>query len=304
MRPVTISAFCLGKGDGTFQAEIAYSVGTSGTINRWWSYFSGGGRLQWDGRADLAVANSSTNNVSILLGLGPPAVNSGGIVNGASFSLDGFVSPGSLVSLFGVNLSPATPVAAFPLPLTLAGTQVLVNGTAAPLIYVSSTQINFQMPNEVVATEVSVVAVTTGVRTPSVTAKILPQAPGIFTTASNGTGQGAVLNQDFSPNSAQNPVSKNSVIQVFLTGLGATNPPLAAGQAGSPVEPFNRTVNAPVVQIGGITAEVAFSGAAPGFVGLYQVNARIPAGAASGDTVSLQIVAGGRASNTVTIAIR
>ncbi len=255
------------------------------------------------GGGELNTANNTALDPTTVLQT--PVVNAAGIVNGASFSTDGLVSPGSLVSLFGLSLAADTALAnEIPLPRALAGAQVLVNDTAAPLFYVSPSQINFQMPAEAMGDEASVVVTSAGLRSLSATAKIVPQAPGIFSAQPGGTGQGAVLNQDFSPNSAQNPAPRGSVIQIFATGLGATNPPLASGQPGAQAEPFNRTFAIPAVFVGGFLAGFVFSAVAPGFVGLYQINARIPAGAPSGVAVSLQIVAGGRASNTVTIALQ
>ena len=130
-----------------------------------------------------------------------PVIGEGGIVNGASFSDEALVSPGSIASLFGMNLAAATEVAAgLPLPTTLAGTEVLVNDTPAPLFFVSPLQINFQMPFEVAGTTVPIVVASDGVRGPEVMVQIAPAAPGIFTAVPGGSGPGAILNEDFSPN--------------------------------------------------------------------------------------------------------
>ena len=242
----------------------------------------------------------------------PPVIGESGIVNGASFSPEAVVSPGSMASLFGMNLAAATVAATWlPLPTMLAGTEVLVNDTPAPLFFVSPSQINFQMPFEVTGTTVRTVrkvVASGGVRGPEamvpVMVKVAPAAPGIFTAVASGSGPGAVLNEDFSPNSAQNPAAVGSVVQIFATGLGATDPPLATGQPGASSPPFNLTAMVPVVAIGGASAEVLSSGMAPGFVGLYQVNARVPTGAPAGDEVLLEIKIGGSSSNTVTLAVR
>ena len=191
-----------------------------------------------------------------------------------------------------------------PLPTMLAGTEVLVNDTPAPLFFVSPLQINFQMPFEVTGTTVRIAVASGGVRGPEVMVKVAPAAPGIFTAVPGGSGQGAILNEDFSPNSAENPTAAGSVVQIFATGLGATDPPLATGQTGASSPPLNLTVMVPVVMIGGAPAEVLFSGMAPGFVGLYQVNARVPTAAPAGNEVPLEIEIGGGSSNTVTLAVR
>ena len=255
----------------------------------------------------LASANASNSPqvlpVTLLVGVPVIAVN--GIVNGASFSPEGIVSPGSIASLSGVDLAARIAAAAsLPLPTVLAGTQVLVSETAAPLFYVSPGQINFQVPAEIAATSVPVVVVSAGIRSAAAQLKLAPEAPGIFTVPPGGTGQGAVLNQDSSLNSGEKPADRNSVIQIFATGLGATEPALATGQPAAATPPFNTTVQKPVVWIGGVQAEVLFSAAAPGFVGLCQVNARVPAAAPAGAAVALQVQVGNRSSNTVTIAVR
>ncbi|MCH7978718.1 MAG: hypothetical protein IH935_07055, partial [Acidobacteria bacterium] len=101
-----------------------------------------------------------------------------------------------------------------------------------------------------------------------------------------------------------NPAELGSVIQIFATGLGATDPPVETGERGVTVPPFNLTTKTPVVMIGGLPAAVSFSAMAPGFVGLYQVNARVPETTPAGSAVQLQIQIGSQSSNTVTIAVQ
>jgi uncharacterized protein (TIGR03437 family) len=116
--------------------------------------------------------------------------------------------------------------------------------------------------------------------------------------------QGAIVNQDSSFNSTANPAPAGSVIQIFATGLGETNPPLPAGEAASIQPPYNVTVNPVTVWIDGQRADVQFSGAAPGFAGLFQINAIVPRSALQGNSVPLQIQVNGKQSNTVTLATR
>jgi adhesin/invasin len=227
-----------------------------------------------------------------------PAVLPGGVVSAAT--LDGDVSPGSIVTLFGVNLATAAASAqSTPLPTSLGGTFVSVNGTAAPLFYVSPSQINLQLPTGMAGNLTTTVTSenSTGVTTVAVVAT---ESPAIFVI---GGQQGAVLNQDFSLNSPSNPASIGSFVEVFATGLGATNPPLSAGQVGTSTGPYNVTVNPVTVLINGVGAPVAFAGAAPGFAGLFQINAVIPEATPAG-SVSLQIQINGKSSNTVTIATK
>ena len=135
------------------------------------------------------------------------------------------------------------------------------------------------------------------------TITIAAARPAIFTTNQQGTGQGAILNQDSSLNAATNSAARGSVIQIFATGLGPTNPVVPSGTA-APSSPPAVVTNAVTATIGGITVPVQFAGLAPGFVGLYQVNVEIPAGVTPGPDVPLVLLQSGVPSNSVTLAVR
>lgn len=250
-----------------------------------------------------ANAGNSPQAVTVSLAVGAPLPNRNGIVNGASFSPAATVTPGAIVSLFGTSLAPSIAVADhLPLPTSLAGVQVLVNGVPAPLFYVSPTQINFQMPTPITDSSVQVVVVSGTVQSLPVTVPIVSEDPGIFTIRSDGTGQAAALNFDNSPNGSAIPAAAGSVVQLFCTGLGAVNPPVLPGQPAG-TNPVSVTVTTPVVMVGGQPAVVQFSGLAPGFVGLYQVNVVVPQGLTAG-TQTLLLQVNGRSSNQATIAIK
>jgi len=258
---------------------------------------------------------SQTVNVKLTVtaGVNAPLIANGGIVDAATFSSSA-VAAGSIASVFGGNLSSGIAAAsvapspsssgrgngALSLPTSVLATQVLINDVPAPLFYVSPNQINFQVPPGITGT-IPVVVVSNGVRGEAATVDVKDVAPRIFTVA--GSPQGAVLNEDSSPNSAQNAASAGTVIQIFADGLGLTNPPAQAGQIAG-TSPLATTIATPSVTIGGIPAEVLFSGLAPGTAGLYQVNARIPAGTAAGPAVPLQVQMGASAGNVVTISVR
>ena len=255
-----------------------------------------------------ALAGSGAPNspqiVPITLLVDAPSVAAQGIVNAASYSKDGVFSPNTFASLFGSNLSSTTTGASTAaLPTTLGGTQVLVNEIPAPLSYVSSGQINFVIPPGVTGASAQVVVVSNGVRGAITQINIAAATPGIFSADFSGGGQGAILNQDSSLNSVQNPALSNTVVQIYMTGLGATTPPAVSGQPAG-TSPLSTTQINSTVTIGGIQAELLFSGLAPGFVGAYQLNVRIPAGVVPGNAVPVVVQAGGRTSNTVTLAIR
>jgi uncharacterized protein (TIGR03437 family) len=142
-------------------------------------------------------------------------------------------------------------------------------------------------------------------------------APGFFTASQDGKGQGAILNQDGSPNSPSNPAAKGSVVALFGIGQGEVSPVVADGEP-APSGPLAATVAVPTsdgsacltrqpsvcVAIGTTFADIEYSGLAPGFVGLWQLNLRIPQSVPSGPAVPLRAVINATPSNVVSLAIR
>ena len=194
---------------------------------------------------------------------------------------------------FGANTATAS---AFPWLTTLGDIQVTVNGTPAPLYYISPGQINFYVPAATppnANAEVEVVQVSTGQVLGAQQVAVNTIAPGIFTTCQpNQTGtlrEACVLNQDFTVNSSSNPAARGSVVQIFGTGQGAVSNPPADGAAAS-ASPLSTTASTPRVimgtnyvdeypaQPGDVTNGqwVTFSGLTPGLAGLWQVNVQIP----------------------------
>ena len=236
--------------------------------------------------ATFSLANSAAS---------PPQVSSNGIVNGASFDAakSGRIAPGGLISIFGTGLTTQSGLQVAqtqPVPTQLGGTQVLINGVAAPIFAVAGNptldQINAQVPFEIAgATSGSVVVRVTGQPdSVPIPVAIDPVSPAIFTVASNGLGLGAIQHgADFALVSGTSPARPGEAVIVYCTGLGVTGPPASTGNHGNTAEPFNRTVETPLVTIGGQTAQVLFSGAAPCCAALYQVNLLVPAGTPAGD---------------------
>jgi uncharacterized protein (TIGR03437 family) len=184
------------------------------------------------------------------------------------------------------------------LPDSLHGTRVLFDGEPAPLLSVQATEILAIVPHDVAAkSNVTVAVENQGVQaTAFLTAA--PAAPGVF--ISSGTGA-AAINGDASLNGAAHPAPVGSVVVLYLTGAGATNPPAGDGlPPGLPLPPLELPVT---VLVGGVPAEVLYAGSVLGFVGLAQVNIRVPAVAAS-SAVPVQVSIGGISRNqAVTIAI-
>ncbi len=242
--------------------------------------------------------------------LGPPSINPGGMVNAASFAGQ-LPAAGGIATLFGTNLAASAQQAdRVPLPTTLGGTRVELNGIAAPLFFVSPTQINFQIPWQLAGqTQASVVVTLDGVTSSPQTVNLSGFSPGLFALTQTGTGQGAVLIAGTAIIAAPSgsfagarPVRRGESISIFCTGLGAASNPPASGAPAS-LQSLSPTTTNPSVTIGGIQATVSFSGLAPGFVGLYQVNAEVPPNSPNGNAVQVVLTIGGLVSNTVTIAV-
>ncbi len=279
----------------------------------------------------MVLVTSTTSNSVYLVQLHQPAVPGLRIANGASFA-PFHVSPGSLASVFGVStgVSQSLSVNSPPLPTTLGGVALRFGGTLsfnassfnweysaagsvlAPLLFVGPNQINFQIPpgiSPALSVPLQVISADGAVRLTTV--YVQAATPGIFTVLQSGQGQAAALNEDNSQNGnpqallGARPAARGSVIQIFATGAGATNPPLLPGEpAPASGNPLVLTQVQPTVTIGGLPARVLFSGLAPGFVGLWQINTEIPQDVTLGPAVPMSITAGGVASNTVTIAVQ
>ena len=216
---------------------------------------------------------------------------------------NGAIAPGSIAALFGSSLADDLQLAKdVPLPTTLGNTSVTFNGIPAPLFFVSSGQINAQFPFAVLPGEVSV-QVKRGSETSAVqTVTIAAVSPGIYTLNQQDTGNGAILHAEtFQAVNQSAPARPGEFLSIFCAGLGALQSPATSGDI--PPTPPPQTTSQPQVNIAGIPGEVTYSGLAPGFVGLYQVNVQVPAGVPSG-TQELQIIINGVPSNTVTIAVQ
>ena len=239
-----------------------------------------------------------------------PLINPSGVVLAAGFS-PGPVAPGALVSIFGVNFSNQSGNApGLPLPTRFNGTRVLVNGTEAPLFYAGPNQVNVQIPFELAAGQsASIVVEDNGVPSATQTVQIDAYRPGIFTLGGSYGNQGAILLSNTNllamPVTAgipSQPVRVGDPISIYCTGLGVTNPLIPTNTPG-PNSPAAIAV-LPSVSIGGVQTPLSFAGLAPGFVGLYQVNAQIPKGTAASNTVSVVLTQGSVSSNTATIAVQ
>ena len=200
------------------------------------------------------------------------------VVSAASFRPEQPVAPGAWAAAFGTFTGVPTLAATdAPFPTSLEGVSVTVDGTAAPVYFISEGQINFLIPYSS-SLGVRPIQVHTASATLDGTVRIMPEAPALFvkdTSGAEGPPKGAILNQDYSENTSSNMAQRGQVIQIYGSGGGALTTPVDDG-ALAPSDPLATTTSTPQVFIGGVEAAVQYSGLAPQLVGVWQVNAVIP----------------------------
>lgn len=322
-RVLTYSSLVFLPASGALASGVLGQHSTSGTTANWDSpgnglasadsLYSPAG-LYVDRQDTLYVGDVGNNRVLQFL---KPGV----VVNAATYQAGAPVAQGSLAVIFGTGL--AETVAQSPNPpwqVTLQNRQITIDDqTISPIYYISPTQANFQIPsNAALGTQrVALRLGDTGELVAGGNLLISVTSPGLFSVNQSGAGQAAVVNQDNSINSPSNPAPVGSTITLYGTGQGPVSPALQDGVAAS-AAPLSYTVAVPTVNpntclnsqpsmcvaIGSNFGNVGYSGLAPGYVGLWQVNVTIPQGTPSGSAVPVRVVIDSTSSNIVTIAVR
>ena len=274
------------RGAGTVQmAVVAFAVGQNGSL------LSGQSAI-----LTAAVTSATTPIVST--------------VAHAASGLTAPIAPGGLITIYGQNLADsAGPSNGVPLPIQLNGTQVLSGNLPLPIVYAGPNQLNVQVPYGVPVNTQYQLTVQHG-NTYSVPQQlVVAQAePGIFTVNQQGSGQGSIVKSDgITLAQPGTPASIGETVVIYCTGLGSVSPKVAEGVAPPGVPPLSATDNPVSVTIGGQPATVIFSGLTPGDPGLYQINAVVPSGIQTGDSVPVVISVAGQTSPItppVTMAVR
>jgi uncharacterized protein (TIGR03437 family) len=268
--------------------------------------------LHLNDAAHYTLSSAEANNILIQVRLqaravGPPPTAITGVGNSASFQPG--LSPGMLATLFGTNLSPVVGVASPGSATSYQGVSVTVGGRLAQLFALvnlnGSEQINFQVPEELTAQNTVTVQVNNNGSIGTTNVPLALVQPGIFEYIPAGSlvSYAAILNADGSIVGPSNPASRGSTAAMFLTGLGPTSPFVGTGQPG-PV-PLATTVYQPaVLGLNNDEVPAVFSGLAPYFVGLYQVNFTIPADAVTGSSVAFSVSIDGVSSQVSRIAVQ
>ena len=244
--------------------------------------------------ATVAPSGASVTVSVVAAGANAPGLPTG-IANAASAgqAVPGVVAPLSYVAIYGKNLAGAgSPSASsLPLPTILNGTQLLLGGTAMPLLYASSGQVNALVPEGLAANaSYPLVVVRGGTQSVPVPVTIAGVQPGIYTIDTSGSGAGIVTNALTGQLiTSSNPAHAGDYLVLYCTGLGAVKGPNGEQEPGdgaaAPTSPIFSTTGTVTATIGGVNVPAAFSGLTPTFAGLYQVNVQVPNGVAPGSAV-------------------
>ncbi|MBV9771652.1 MAG: hypothetical protein JOZ32_18925 [Bryobacterales bacterium] len=244
-----------------------------------------------------AILNLTVSGVTILpwnydAAVAPPNITS--VVNAADLGTD--IAPGGLISVFGTQLSPVSMATAeIPLPTALANSCLSVNGLAVPILFVSPSQVNAQMPFQAMG-DVTLILRTPGGQSNNYNLVVLPNAPGVFRSGAAGPEDNiptVVRSDDNELVTSSHPIHRrsNTALVIYLTGLGPTIPAVGSGQPG-PSNPLAVSLLQPSVTLGGDELPVLFSGLAPGLVGVDQINVGVPSTVPEGMSIPLMITQG------------
>ena len=315
---LNLTAMVINKTGGDLTSTLSLANFTAGPAAHVWRY-SGSNLAAIVQQPDASTSGGGSSlttafpaNSITLLAIPPaafpvakPVVQA--VTSAASYGLT--VAPGQMVDIWGTGMGPA---AAAGLTLdangmvntSLAGVRVLFNGIPAPLVFVSAKQCSAVVPYfGAIDPTTNVQVEYQGVRSDPFAVTVSATAPGLFTANASGSGQGAILNQDQTVNSPANPAARGSLVILWATGEGVTDPPGVDGRPAVDVQPKPL---APVsVNIGGYPATVVYAGAAPGYMpGVLQINAQMSPNVAAGNNVAVHVTIGGATSQDgVTLAV-
>lgn len=250
--------------------------------------------LAVDAGGNVYVADANNERVRLLQAV--PLVYTGGVVNAASFASE--ISPGSLATVFGSGFAAFSKGASPPLPTNLGGVSVNVNNQAAPVLYVTPNQVNFQVPSGTPVGTASITVSGNNLTSNAVNVPVLTAAPGLFFQSS---GHAIVQNQDFSLNSPANPARVGSTVIAYGTGSGPLDHAVTDGAA-APVSPLSTATSSWGATFGTVTAKVDFAGLSPGFIGLLQMNVEVPSTLNTADYL-LTLTINGQKSNAATVSV-
>lgn len=279
---------------GNLKGTLQDATGAPITIQGLWALEFGNGASGGDALYLYFTAGIINNGVQAgLLGsIAPPARVT--VVQNTASAAKGAIAPGEVLSLAGITIGPRPAVSSPSLTTavnattTLGGTTVMINGTPAPILYTQADYAVIVAPWSLTGTTANIVVTAGTTTSQTLQVTLAPTAPGVYTYS----GSALAFNQDGTINITTNAATAGSVVVLYVTGLGQTDPPGQDGtKNGSLV--LAETVAPVSVTIGGQAATVVYAGSAPGQIsGVMQVEAVVPAGAGTGP-VPVVVTAGG-----------
>ena len=237
-----------------------------------------------------------------------PQFSSAGVVNAASYAQP--ISPGSIISIFGTDLANSTATASgIPIPTELGGSSVTVNGTKAPLFFVSPNQINLQVPSSVPwsysdYTQAAIVVTTLAGASASVQVPVFQSGPSLFSTDGTGCGQAAAWNVGehgaVSANSRTNSAAPGDFVSLYGIGFGLPEIPVVDGTF---LGHGDTLQSEPGVFLDDQLSPTFYAGLAPTVVGVDQINIQIPPVTPEACAIPVAVFSDGMLGPTLTISI-
>jgi len=231
-----------------------------------------------------------------------PYIAPAGILNGVGPTPSSAVAPGSIISIFGQSLASVVQLGPVnPLAQTLAGTTVTINNSILPLIFISPTQINAQLPSSLADGNYTLEVQNTGQPEISGTLTIARDAPGLFVSTIGSTAYAVAFHADGSLVTTSSPAKAGETVSMLGTGFGPYQKPIFDGFF--PPNPPPAIADSVVLSVGS-SKPTATSTAAPGFTGVVSTKFEVPSGLASGTSVPVLVSINGVDSNTVMLPIQ
>lgn len=283
-----------------------FPAGTQVTLtpvmNSGYKFLSWGGAVS--GAATPAYLTMSSPQSVILFTAATPTIAPAGIMNAAGPTPDGSVSPGSIISIYGQNLAGTTQVGPTnPLAQTIGNVTVTVNNILMPLIFVSPSQINAQVPVELTPGTYTMTVQQVGQSPVSGSFTVNRNAPGIFVIPNEqNLPLGAALHQDGTLITMSSPARRNEIVSFYGTGFGPLTQPVVDGFP-APLQPLNPVTDQVSLNAGGVTVPASWTGAAPTLVGTDIVQLQIVDSIPSSTTINVVVNVNGVPSATVQLPV-
>lgn len=262
------------------------------------AFFSRPDSLVVDASGVILVADVLNRRVRKLVLEAAPTPGPDALLHGASGSAK--LSPGSLFSIYGTQLAVSTKISGeTPWPRSMDGVSVTINGVAAPLYYVSQTQINGQIPYETAVGSATALVSYNGSTPAQMTFTVVAANPGVLVYNGN---RAVAVNATGAVNATTAGAKPGDVELLYFSGIGVPKDAIVATGAGSPsAEPLGRSKYPSTIKLNGQPVEVFYLGLAPGYPALCQANFRIPS-LPPGD-YPLTITVNGEESNVAMLTI-